>query len=186
MNTWIYKVLVVVAVIITTWVLEVNGAYQHLPCPSVCRSLKFQSIQYVYCNSTGIQEVPRGIPPNTELLDLSYTMIQSIPKDAFIGLVNLGELDLSSNGLKDDNIADGALDLPKLVTVDLSSNRFTSIPSSLPQNITKLWFMQNSMVTLKSDCLVKYTALNYLDVSNNQMLHIEPMAFNSLINLQTL
>ena len=110
MNTWIYKVLVVVAVIITTWVLEVNGAYQHLPCPSVCRSLKFQSIQYVYCNSTGIQEVPRGIPPNTELLDLSYTMIQSIPKDAFIGLVNLGELDLSSNGLKDDNIADGALE----------------------------------------------------------------------------
>lgn len=165
---------------------EIRAAYNGPSCPSPCVCLKFQGLWSAYCNRTGIQEVPKGIPANTQLLDLSENNIQHIPKDAFSGLNDLQELDLALNGLVESSISPGALDLPNLVAMELSGNMFSTIPKYLPRNITTLWFLYNKLTTLTDDSFVNYRDLNYLDVSNNHLSTIEPLAFSGLTKLQTL
>jgi Leucine-rich repeat (LRR) protein len=165
---------------------NVTGAQPELSCPGPCRCLLFDGLQSVYCNRTGINAVPSGIPTNTQLLDLSDNSIAHITRNDLITLVNLQELYLYGNGLNESSIEDTALDLPKLVTVELSGNGYQTIPKCLPKWIQKLWFINNQLAELKSDSFVKYTELNYLDVSTNHISKIEARTFDPLTKLQTL
>ncbi|XP_045190625.2 carboxypeptidase N subunit 2-like isoform X2 [Mercenaria mercenaria] len=163
-----------------------KAAYRGTSCPSPCRCLNFEGLQSVYCNRTGIEAVPSGIPSDTQLLELSENGIEHIAKDDLEGLNNLQELYLSVNGFSEGSIETGALDLPKLLTIDLSYNQYQTIPTCLPKTIRKLWFFNNNLKLLKSDSFVNYTDLQYLDVSNNQMSVVEKGVFDPLFFLQTL
>ncbi|XP_060600682.1 slit homolog 3 protein-like [Ruditapes philippinarum] len=177
----LYHLVILFMVLITA-----EAAYRGPACPSSCRCLHFEGLQSVYCNRTGINAVPSGIPPDTQLLDLSENNIERIALDDLKGLKYLQELDLSSNRLDESSIESRALDLTKLVTIDLSFNLYKSIPKSLPANISKLWFFNNNVQILKSDSFLNYTNLQYVDLSNNNMVAIEKGAFDPLLFLQTL
>lgn len=163
-----------------------QAAYQGGVCPSQCRCLLFEGIKSVYCNGTGIKAVPSGIPLDTQLLELSENNISYIAVNDLKGLNNLQELYLSSNGFMENSIELGALDLPKLTTIDLSYNMYKTVPKCLPRCISKLWIFNNNINVLKGDSFVNYTDLQYVDVSNNHMTSIEKGAFDPLFFLQTL
>ena len=175
-----------VLTILYLMMIIVNAAYRGTTCPSPCRCLHFEGLQSVYCNRTGINTVPSSIPTDTQLLDLSENNINHIALGDLKGLNHLQELDLSSNKLDESSIDNGALDLPKLVTLDLSFNLYATIPKYLPRNISKLWFFNNNVQTLISDSFVNYTNLQYIDLSNNNMINIEKGALDPLFFLQTL
>lgn len=164
----------------------VDSANRAPQCPSPCRCLLFDGLYSVYCNRTGITTVPSGIPTNTQLLDLSENSISRINQTDLETLVNLQQLYLYGNGLNENSIAPGALDLPKLDTIELAGNQFHTIPTFLPKWTKTLWLMYNQLTELKVDSFEKYKELQYLDVSNNQISKIEARTFDPLINLETL
>ena len=160
-----------------------HQAVQENSCPSPCRCLFFEGLWSVYCNRTGIYTIPPNIPLSTQLLDLNGNQIKAVGKRNLTYLTNLENLDLSSNGLNDRSIESGALGLPKLQTVDLSGNQFSSIPKTLPSNITTLYFLQNNLRTLRHDSFNAYSLLSYVDLSYCGLNVIEDHTFDSLHNL---
>ncbi|XP_052802054.1 leucine-rich repeat-containing protein 24-like [Mya arenaria] len=164
-----------------------DGAYQSPhPCPQPCRCLFFEGLQSVYCNRTGITAVPRGIPADTQLLELSGNSIGHISVGDMAGLVNLQQLYLSSIGLLANSVDNGALDLPKLDTIDMSGNNLYAIPTFLSTRMITLWFLDNHLTELRSDSFFKYGLLQYLDLSYNTIKNIQPGTFNPLKQLETL
>ncbi|KAH3708137.1 leucine-rich repeat and immunoglobulin-like domain-containing nogo receptor-interacting protein 4 isoform X2 [Dreissena polymorpha] len=164
----------------------VVGTYFMDPCPAPCRCLKFGGLQSVYCNQTGVRAVPEGIPANTQLLDLSFNSISHIRVGDLAYLGNLQQLYLSQNELTETSLDERALDLPSLVTIDLSSNNFKTIPTFLPRGLQTLWFLNNQIEVLRTGAFERYSSILYLDVSNNGMMAIQPEAFAPLTSLQTL
>ena len=163
-----------------------HQATQYSSCPVPCRCLLFESVWSVYCNYTGISSVPQNIPLSTQLLDLAGNQIQTVRKQDLAYLRNLENLDLSENGLIDGNIQTGALQLPKLRTVDLSNNQFSRVPTTLPQNITQLYFLYNNLGTLGADSFNLYKSLVYVDLSYCSLNKIENHTFDGLNNLTVL
>ena len=155
-------------------------------CPGPCRCLSFEGLWSVYCNRTGISVIPSNIPLSTQLLDFAGNHIQIVRKHDVSYLNNLQNLDLSENGLNDEGIEPGALDLPKLQTVDISGNKFSQVPNMLPRNLTTLYFLYNNMGTLKTNSFVSYPSLNYIDVSYCGLRLIENNTFDSLSELDVL
>lgn len=120
---------------------------------------------FVNCSRNGLTGVPAGIPLNTTDLDLSMNNLHKISSSAFKKFVNLTSIDLSSNMIGINGMEAKTLDLPKLVTVDLSYNNMTSFPRSvLPKSLTKLYFMQNYMPEIDASAFVDTPSLEYLDL----------------------
>lgn len=155
-------------------------------CPKPCRCLVFEGRNSVYCNRTSILFVPRGIPSNTQLLDLSWNSIMNVSKEDFADLPNLEVLNLAANNLDELVVTEDALKLPKLVSVDLSYNIFSDVPGFLPSQISNLSLFTNDFFEIKSNSFVNYQSLQNLDISNNYISKIHPQAFASTPNLQEL
>lgn len=142
---------------------------------------------FVNCSRNGLTGVPAEIPLNTTDLDLSMNNLHKISSSAFKKFVNLTSIDLSSNMIGINGLEAKTLDLPKLVTVDLSYNNMTSFPRSvLPKSLTKLYFMQNYMPEIDASAFVDTPSLEYLDLSNNLLKRIPPGLLSPLKNLSTL
>jgi len=171
---------------LTLWIFTADAAYRDPSCPSMCRCLLFDGLRSVYCNRTGITRIPSGIPPDTQLLELSGNNLGHIRSDDLRGLTSLQQLYLYSAALVDGSIERGALDLPSLTSLELSDNGFTTVPQTLPVVVQMLWFMNNHMTVIQTDSLSRYTSLVYLDVSNNNLTTIQPGSFDALGNLSTL
>ena len=179
-----FKSLSFVLVCVQLFTIEVGSLAAS--CPDPCRCLKFEGLWSVYCNVSGITEVPKGIPSNTQLLDLSQNSISKIRREDFKGLPNLQELDLSANGLKEQSIDDGALDLPSLQIIDLTQNGYSTIPTALPKNLTKLYILYNRISNLTIFSFKNCQLLQYIDITNNHLHTFEPGTFDWLQDLSTL
>ncbi|CAC5396838.1 unnamed protein product [Mytilus coruscus] len=149
-------------------------------CPSPCDCRAGNTI--VFCNRTGISEVPKDLPQNTVTLNLGYNNINSIPKDAFTGLKQLQNLDLSGNQFNETSFLNGALNIPSIQTLDLSGGSYMTIPQGLPPNFTTLYFFDNPITTLTANSFVNASSIEYLELRYNQLKSIEDHAFDPLVN----
>ena len=120
-------------------------------------------------NSTQLQEV-----------DLSHNAIAEVKTDTFSGTVRLN-LDLSSNLL--DTLPDGIFErrrVFKLESIDLSNNRFRSIPVNVLQGqyffIDSLKIANNSVREIPSDANILVN-IKEIDVSFN------PLSKDSVVNM---
>ncbi|XP_053607280.1 toll-like receptor Tollo isoform X2 [Plodia interpunctella] len=102
---------------------------------------------------------------NLEVLDLSKTDIDTIPLDAFRGLLNLQH-------------------------IDLSDNRFTTVPESLSlvgSTLKYLTFNKNPIVKLDDDSFIGLNNLIELEVAENDYLEeVTRSTFSPLRNLRIL
>ena len=163
---------------------RVHGNNDECPSPSVC--VLFEGVPSVFCNGSELTEVPKGIPNDTQFLDISNNSIKHITYGVLTGLLNLTKIDLKLNGFQDNSIAIGALELPNLLTVDLSLNNFTEIPKFLPISVKQLFITFNMLTELHDNSFVLMPRLEYLDFSNNYLSKIEPWTFLPLEHLQTI
>lgn len=155
-------------------------------CPFPCTCVVFEGVPSVFCNGTGLKEVPMDIPTDTQFLDISNNSIQHIPKGVLTDLVHLARIDLRLNGFSDSSIDDDALDLPSLTNADVSLNNFTKIPRFLPHSTKVLFITFNMLTTLQDDSFSHVPQLQYLDIANNYLSSIESLAFTPLKSLETI
>ncbi|PQJ09114.1 GTP-binding protein [Flavipsychrobacter stenotrophus] len=108
-------------------------------------SIPSEKITYSKCNSLNIkgnklQKFPTAVSEihTLEKLDLSENNINSIEDDAFEGLENLIELDLSFNKLQ--YLPSSIGQLKKLKRLNLSGNEISSLPKEF-ENLTSLEFL---------------------------------------------
>lgn len=96
-------------------------------CPKICHCTERNGM-IVQCTSRNLDNIPNNLPKNTVVLLLSSNQIRDIPKDAFIDLHQLRELDLSHNSL--ESIEPGAFQgvSDSLRTMDLSNNQLSRLP----------------------------------------------------------
>lgn len=154
-----------------------------------------------FCHLTGLKQLT--------LSGCQYITLLNVSK--FIGLVNLVELNLPSNGIDqiepgmfDDLVNLGRLDLKNnmiekflpnalrglgnLKQLDLYSNRFESLPNFdgyLP-NLTQLVLSFNRLSALESDAFAGLANLQTLYLDNNNIDRIDINAFSSLKSLSVL
>ncbi|XP_077386394.1 lumican [Festucalex cinctus] len=80
-------------------------------------------------SGNSFSSVPRHLPTSVQQLYLSNNSLSGLDEDSFVGLANLKYLRLSHCLLNSGNIHPHAFNLSTLVELDLSYNRFTSIPT---------------------------------------------------------
>lgn len=150
-------------------------------------------------SQNSLSEIPDGVfSPLSSLhnLDLSSNYITHISKDSFIGLVNLERLYLYSNIIQNihpaafeglENLLElklqgnqisvlPALQLPRLLHLDLSYN---SIPPLVAQDLQtphleSLKIAGLGLTSLDEELLGSLVNLHVLDVSQNQLVDIQP------------
>lgn len=96
-------------------------------CPKNCHCTERNGMM-VQCTSRNLDNIPDNLPKDTVVLLLSSNQIRVIPKEAFMDLHRLRELDLSHNSL--DSVEVGAFEgvSDSLRTMDLSNNQLGSLP----------------------------------------------------------
>ncbi|KAF7670090.1 hypothetical protein LDENG_00056700 [Lucifuga dentata] len=133
-----------------------------LPCPLLCRCNTV--LLEVNCSAHQLTTVPRGLPKDPKLLNLTHNKIKILFQKQFQTLTQLVELDLSDNILK--IIPAGAFSgLTKLQLLDISSNEI-------------LVFLDFTFRDL--------AVLQCIKARDNDLVFISHHAFNGLSNLQEL
>uniref|UniRef100_K7FNT2 Ig-like domain-containing protein n=1 Tax=Pelodiscus sinensis TaxID=13735 RepID=K7FNT2_PELSI len=155
-------------------------------CPSRCHCSSQD--RSVFCNRRRLTTVPGGIPPESELLDLSKNRIRTLHQGMFSRLQPLKELDLSENIIS--NIEPGAFNsLQKLMTLRLKSNQLKIVPpgifTGLP-NLTILDISENKIVIFLDHSFKDLFNLRRLEAGDNHLVFISPQAFSGLLRLQQL
>uniref|UniRef100_A0A8C8RSF3 Ig-like domain-containing protein n=1 Tax=Pelusios castaneus TaxID=367368 RepID=A0A8C8RSF3_9SAUR len=155
-------------------------------CPSKCQC-SFQDMS-VFCNRRRLTTVPGGIPPESELLDLSKNQIRTLHQGMFSRLQLLKELDLSENVIS--NVEAGAFNsLQQLMTLRLKSNQLKIVPpgvfTGLP-NLTILDISENKIVIFLDYSFKDLFNLRELEAGDNHLLFISPRAFSGLLRLRQL
>lgn len=156
---------------------------QHCPKHCECR-LDMNRDLNVDCSNTG-GIIPRGIPKETVILDLSGNELQSVHTEDLQGLDKLKTLSLIDNRLEGNVIEDGALELPKLTSVDMTGNLYTAIPPNLPNKLESLYFGSNPIKSIDPSSFKNYTSLVDLELTYTHLAKIYPKTFDMLPNLET-
>ncbi|XP_054829549.1 leucine-rich repeat and immunoglobulin-like domain-containing nogo receptor-interacting protein 4 [Eublepharis macularius] len=155
-------------------------------CPSRCDCSAQEKA--VFCNGRRLTAVPGGIPPESELLDLSRNRIRTLHQGMFSRLWALKELDLSENLIS--NIEPGAFNgLQKLMTLRLQGNVLKIIPAGvftgLP-NLTILDISKNKIVIFLDHSFKDLVSLRKLEAGDNHLVFVSSRAFGGLHRLQQL
>lgn len=146
--------------------------------------------QTVECRQRGLITLPSNIDPQTQVLDLSGSNFQTLPREAFMraNLLNLQKVYLAS--CKIGHINESALHgLTNLVELDLSDNLLTDIPSAALKDATslrELRLAQNPIQKIEAKAFVEASGLVKLDLSDCQIEVIVAGAFDGLDGLAQL
>ncbi|XP_041347680.1 toll-like receptor 4 [Gigantopelta aegis] len=67
-----------------------------------------------------------------------------------------------------------------------SYKNFTKVPNCIPDNITVLFFVNNTLTEIDNETFSSWPNLTYIDVTNNSIINISQDAYSSLTFLETL
>ncbi|XP_078389838.1 uncharacterized protein LOC144671696 [Cetorhinus maximus] len=136
------------------------------------------------CSHQSLVSVPHSLPPETEILLLSFNNLTSVSLSAFKNLSNLNDLDLSHNQIQHQIDPDYPLPIEKL---DLSSNSLTTIPNfGNLRNLTKLILDDNKISALPEGVFDDLATLEELSIKGNAIQVIPEHIFDPLENLRYL
>ncbi|XP_033125426.1 slit homolog 2 protein-like isoform X1 [Anneissia japonica] len=142
----------------------------------------------VDCSNSGHTRVPRGIPINTEKLDLSGNNITKILKGDFADLRNLRFLQVMHNQLV--SIERGAFsDLVSVERMRLNNNKLQSLPELLfaqMERMHRLDLSDNELVIISRKMFRGANALRNLKLDHNKIVCIMDGAFRPLRMMEML
>ncbi|XP_059579498.1 insulin-like growth factor-binding protein complex acid labile subunit [Alligator mississippiensis] len=152
-------------------------------CPQKCFCIR----SLTDCQHANLDEVPPDFDQKTETLILNENCLHLIPRGAFQNFQNLTFLGLAHNKLSLQN--DSFEDISNsILSLDLSGNSFTDLPSKLFKNTKKLVWLNlanNRLDLLDINIFSSLEKLTYLDLSNNRLQKLTSM-FVGLSQLDTL
>ncbi|CAH2329418.1 chondroadherin [Pelobates cultripes] len=179
-------------------------------CPESCDCKT--DVKHATCDNKGLQEIPKGFPDETILLDLHKNLFNSVPRHIFSNMKNVISLHLQNcqirelklgalSGMKSlvylylsNNLVSGInqavfQDTPNLGYLYLDHNRFSKIPTGtfryLP-NLFSLHMQHNSIATLTNNNMYGAKKLHWVYLTGNNISHIAPTAFRNIQNLKKL
>jgi len=161
---------------------------------SIVPLMNFDNLFELKISKTRTQVIPKTFSDqlvNMVKLDLSDNNINVFYEESFRKFKNLTLLDLSNNeiGLRSPFTSNVFRQLTKLKVLNLSNNRINFIPDAT-FNVTELveLRLENNRLTQLITPMFRnmFSYLNYLNVSNNLLDHIDENLFNVMPNLKTL
>ncbi|XP_031172731.2 extracellular matrix protein 2 [Sander lucioperca] len=124
--------------------LEENTLHEGSVSPLAFRPL--EGLLDLQLDNNRFRYLPLGLPPSLQELDMNENLIETVTEEALRGCVHLRVLDLSHNLLHEQGIATRAWTrLKSLEALNLSYNRFTSVPMNLPRHLHKLTLQHNNI-----------------------------------------
>ncbi|XP_037071336.1 LOW QUALITY PROTEIN: leucine-rich repeat-containing protein 24-like [Pollicipes pollicipes] len=159
-------------------------------CPAACKCMWVSGKRKAECIDIGLTAVPRGLSPDIQVLDLSGTDIQELPKDAFhsVGLEHLQKLYIRRSSLaRIDRHAFRGLRL--LIQLDLSNNAIAKLhPETFSDNekLRQLLLSGNPLQTLAPLQFPPLAHLQRLDLSDCRLTSVAAKAFRNLAGLEKL
>ncbi|XP_045123596.1 leucine-rich repeat-containing protein 24-like [Portunus trituberculatus] len=159
-------------------------------CREICSCKWKNGKQTAECRQKQLHTLPNDLSVGTQVLDLSYNLIQRLPRRAFAekGLTNLQKIFLRTCQLAEiDNEA--LAELSNLVELDLSKNRLRTIPSPSfkhTPSLRELWLAHNPIQVILADAFIHLTSLRTLDLSHCIIRDIVAHAFQPLEKLEKL
>ncbi|NXK09944.1 CHADL protein, partial [Herpetotheres cachinnans] len=169
-------------------------------CPQGCTCSP--DFRHGSCENRDLQEIPRGFPRDTRLLDLRRNAFRMVPPGAFPGLKELVSLHLQScsigalhpgalwgleslvylyltNNRLSTLVATAFEGAPQLAYLDLDHNAFVSLPAGAFQllpNLISLHLQHNAIGELAEGDLVGAGGLRWLYLAGNAIRRIAPAA----------
>ena len=146
--------------------------------------------QTVECRQRGLITLPSNIDPQTQVLDLSGSNLQTLPREAFsrANLLNLQKIYLASCriGQVDSTALRG---LTNLIELDLSDNLLTDVPSEAFRDavsLRELRLSSNPIQKIEQGAFDQAPGLVKLDLSDCQIETLAAGAFDGLDQLSHL
>lgn len=173
------------------FLLAVLGQLSCQNCPDKCMC----SMQTVKCQNQDLDTIPHSLPAYTKVLFVTGNNISRISVNSFpTRLEQLTDLYLSGNEMEyvDENTFDN---LPNLVRLDLSNNKFQNISLKPFPDDNKLQFLNLSRSVHNHSFIDdvfsflqsgKLHQLKAMDLSNNDLVFLPDDILNSLSNLVNL
>lgn len=169
----------------TSWLLL--GA---LACPPPCTCKWKSGKRYVECLDKDLKLIPGPLDPESQVLDFSGNDLQVLQKETFqkLGLFDLQKVYFPRCRIHkvDNNAFKG---LANLVELDLSNNYITVIPSPNfihTPSLMRFSLSNNPVTTIKTHCFQHLKFLNTLELSECKIEQIEMEAFAGLHHLEWL
>ncbi|GCC21876.1 leucine-rich repeat and transmembrane domain-containing protein 1 [Chiloscyllium punctatum] len=161
-------------------VYTVNG------CPERC--LCNITLKEVSCTGNRLSEIPKGVPPDTEILYLQNNHIHTISNAAFTDMPQLQVLDLSNNIISSlsSHTFDGLHNLLKLNLANNSINYMDNKTLHETQNLKQLDLSFNNLTSLPEGLFKNQKNLIWLGMHQNQLHQLDTALLDSLSNLQVL
>ncbi|XP_050721835.1 uncharacterized protein LOC127001346 isoform X4 [Eriocheir sinensis] len=159
-------------------------------CPKVCECFWRDALQTVACRGADFIDIPRGIEPSTQVLDLSHNNLKILPRDAFAytGLVNLQKVMLNHCNLI--FLEKGSFNsVENVKELDLSNNHLRAIPSAALMNmlmLRELRLAHNNLTTIPAAAFHNTPHIVQLDLSHNKIQTVEVGALKNLSELEIL
>ena len=154
------------------------------PCSSLCDCKWKGGKETATCVNARFTDIPKGLDPGTQVLNLTANKLENIGKDAFFeaNLINLQKVYLGKCSIKSlDRYA--FRNLINLVELDLTNNLLSSVPSHIFESITELSVLKlsgNPIQRIVNDAFTKVPMLVRLELSECLLGTVEARAFSGL------
>lgn len=141
-------------------------------------------LRVIQCSDLGLDQVPRHLPSDTQLLDLQNNKITEIKDGDFKNLKNLLTLILVNN--KISKIAPAAFaPLVKLERLYMSKNQLKELPTKMPKSLQELRVHENEISKLQKASFNELNHLIVIELGTNPLKNagIEKGAFQGMKRL---
>ncbi|KAJ0175532.1 hypothetical protein K1T71_008691 [Dendrolimus kikuchii] len=161
-----------------------------IACPDECACKWKYGKRYVNCSEKELKSIPSEMDSETQVLYFTGNDLQVLQKEVFgkLGLVNLQKIYLQRCRLQKID-SEAFKGLTNLVELDLSNNYLTVIPCSnfvFFPSMMRLWINNNPITSVKAHCFQHLTLLNTLEMIDCKIELIERNAFSGLNHLEWL
>jgi Leucine-rich repeat (LRR) protein len=166
--------------------ISYGGARTTTLCPAGCTC--DNNIKSANCAGNNLKDVPRGLPPDTEILRLEGNSITNIAALSLRNYRNLRTLDISYNKITVIS-QDAFSGNPQLQVLKLQGNQLTTPPLQVFDStnlLQELYLGENRISEITQDTFTLLRNLRSLDLRSNNILDIPNGAFGALSILRQL
>ena len=177
--------------VVTTTTATATSTLETTREDGACPGVKWKGgKQTVECRHRSLITLPSNVDPQTQVLDLTGSNLQTLPRDAFVraNLLNLQKVYLASCriGQLDNTALRG---LTNLVELDLSDNLLTDVPTAAlhdAPSLRELRLNSNPIQKLETRAFESAPSLVKLDLSDCRIESLAPGAFDGIDQLSHL
>ncbi|KAE8298752.1 Fibromodulin [Larimichthys crocea] len=129
--------------------------------------LKLEALDRLYLQHNNLTSIPSNLPRTLRDLRINHNKIEKVTPADLEGMANLTILYLNDNAVTD--MGSSLRALKSLTLLDISGNKLTKVPESLPEQLHQLYLEYNSIDALPESFLGHFSQLQYIRMAHNQL-----------------